>query len=507
MSDDLDKATLSAMSSFTRTNITSAEWHKANPKFAHYWLGFRSWGEFIIYHQCLWPKVSTEVLHSNKYISDFEQSVITKMFFRKGNEFASLGWMWGRTNIGRYVKKWGPLWGDAGSDLSILDINEEILRALTPDDFKNGCTDKVCGLVDGKDFKIEIIRTHSGLTRAIHSNKVNCSALRVLSYVLNNGLNIERSDAYLGRASETHIVQVLGSHIGTVPIRIADKNLYRKLISIHKKRATPITDSARNVGLMIARRTKKKGEIMDGDEDPKDEEENFQFCDKIDSWLQSRMDAIGSGNETMKKKAKIYDSKDHAVLEKKVLQSGPNESPEAKLVQLRRHQRLHDQSGNLRSCLLSEYLKITETLRNDMLHVLRGQPLKGLNGEKLSTAEKKKRLKELRLPTRLGKFPPGWAILADRGFANDATRYPNMNVQMTPSFLSGRNQFTLSELSSDMVKCKLRYKSETNFARVTDENLLTDVIPFSALPFVNDCISWGHAHANLCQPYKKRKYV
>jgi hypothetical protein len=168
--------------------------------------------------------------------------------------------MWGRSNIGSYVRKWGPLWGVAGSDLSILDINEEILIALTPEDFKNGCTDKVCGLVDGKDFKIETIRTHSGLTRAIHSNKVNCSALRVLSYVLNNGLNIERSDAYLGRASETHIVQVLGSHIGAVPIRKADKYAYRDMISVHKKKPIPITDSSKNVGLMIASKTKKGGD-------------------------------------------------------------------------------------------------------------------------------------------------------------------------------------------------------------------------------------------------------
>ena len=83
----------------------------------------------------------------------------------------------------------------------------------------------------------------------------------------------------------------------------------------------------------------------------------------------------------------------------------------------------------------------------------------------------------------------------------------NMNVQMTPSFLSGRDQFTYSELSADMVKCKLRYISETNFARVTDENLLTDVIPASVLPYIKDCISWGHASANLCKKYKDRDYV
>lgn len=118
MTDDLKDATVLAMRSFTRTNITSAEWHKANPKFAHYWLGFKSWGEFIIYHQCLWPTVSVEENKSNNFITDFEQSIITKMYFRKGNEFASLGWMWGRSNIGRYVKTWGPLWGDAGSDIN-----------------------------------------------------------------------------------------------------------------------------------------------------------------------------------------------------------------------------------------------------------------------------------------------------------------------------------------------------------------------------------------------------
>ena len=89
----------------------------------------------------------------------------------------SLGWIWGRQNIGRYIRKLAPLWGEAGSDLSILDIDETIRDALTPDDFRNGYTDKACGLVDGKDFKIETIRTHNGLTRAIHSNKVNCSAL------------------------------------------------------------------------------------------------------------------------------------------------------------------------------------------------------------------------------------------------------------------------------------------------------------------------------------------
>ena len=421
-----------------------------------------------------------------------------------------IGHIWGRTNIGRYVKQWAPLWGEAGADLSILDINEEILISLTPEDYINGCTDKVCGLVDGKDFKTETIRSHSGITRACHSNKVSCSALRVLSWILNNGLNVERSEPYLARASETHIVQVLGSHRSVVPIEKADKSLYNAMKIISHERVYSVRDTVKNVGKIVSGVTRLKGEAMNGDEDAQQpEDESEHFCDRVDSWFDSLFSAHESGNSREKKKAGIYTTKDHDELEQTVLKSGPNKCAESKLIQLGRLTRLHREyrNGNLESCLLSDYLVVSYKLRKDMVAVLRGRAVKGLDGVVLSGEPYDKRLKELRLPLRLGKFPKGWAILADRGFANDATRYPNMNVQMTPSFLSGREQFTFAELSADMVKCKLRYISETNFARVTDENLLTDVIPVRVLPFVKDCISWGHARANLCQKYKDRDYV
>ena len=140
----------------------------------------------------------------------------------------------------------------------------------------------------------------------------------------------------------------------------------------------------------------------------------------------------------------MYTTEEHDKLEQVVLQSGPNNSPEAKLLQLRRLNRLRKEymSDNLKSCLLSEYLDVTVVLRKGMIKVLRGRPLKDENGSILNATDFSRRVTELKLPLRLGKFPAGWAILADRGFANDATRYPNINVQMTPSFLSGRDQFT-----------------------------------------------------------------
>ena len=438
------------------------------------------------------------------------ESIITKIFFRKGLEFKLIGFIWGRTNIGRYVKSWAPLWGEAGADLSILDINEDILRALTPEDFINGCTDKVCGLVDGKDFKTETVRTHSGITRAGHSNKVNCSALRVLSWTINNGLNVERSEPYFGRALETHIVGVLGSYIGEVPIRKVDKEIYTNMKKFDHERDYSEKQSGREVGKMVAGVTQLKGDIMEGDEELLGEDDvGGHFYDRADGWFEGIFTAHDKDNLSARKKAKIYATVDHDILEKAVLRSGPNKSPESKLIQLRRLHRLHTEyrRNNLESCLLSEYLDVTVDLRKDMIKVLRGRPLQSSDGIVLSDIQYDCRLKELRLPLRLGKFPTGWSILADRGFANDAARYPNMNVQMTSSFLSGRDQFTYSELSADMVKCKLRYISETNFARVTDENLLTDVIPARVLPFVKVCISWGHASANLCKKYKDRDYV
>ena len=164
-----------------RSNIVCPIWHEQHSEFFPYWLGFKSYSEFTIYHKCLWPDVNTIVHIKDDFITEFERSIITKIFFRKELEFMMIGHIWGRTNIGQYVKTWAPLWGEAGADLSILDINEVIVISLTPEDYINGCTDKVCGLVDGKDFKTETIRSHSGITRACHSNKVSCSALRVLS--------------------------------------------------------------------------------------------------------------------------------------------------------------------------------------------------------------------------------------------------------------------------------------------------------------------------------------
>ena len=86
-----------------------------------------------------------------------------------------------------------------------------------------------------------------------------------------------------------------------------------------------------------------------------------------------------------------------------------------------------------------------------------------------------KKLVELWGP-RLKKCPIGWYMLSDRGFFDTARFYPNMNHQKTPKFLSGREQFTEEEVSSDRRIYKLRYIYEVAFSRVTKTQGLQDVI-------------------------------
>ena len=113
-----------------------------------------------------------------------------------------------------------------------------------------------------------------------------------------------------------------------------------------------------------------------------------------------------------------------------------------------------------------------------------------------------KRLVELWGP-RLKKCPRGWYMLSDRGFFDTARFYPNMNHQLTPKFLSGRDQFTTDEVSADRRICKLRYTCEVAFSRVTKTKGLKDVISNDYFPLLDAMNHWGHATVNLDAPLMK----
>ena len=113
---------------------------------------------------------------------------------------------------------------------------------------------------------------------------------------------------------------------------------------------------------------------------------------------------------------------------------GPTQSSTTKRDQLNIHESLHKAytEGELHKCQLSYYLNEMQPLRTQML--------KHLNGEAGAAVPPT-------VYTKLAKIPSGSTVLADRGFYFDAPSYPNVNAQVTPHFLTGRDQFESSEIS------------------------------------------------------------
>jgi hypothetical protein len=178
------------------------------------------------------------------------------------------------------------------------------------------------------------------------------------------------------------------------------------------------------------------------------------------------------------------------VYNNKFLQRGPDETTDTKIAQLELHERLHLKydSGDLPKCMLSHYLKSTVEWRRELKAMLKSGDAAYL---------------EKHWKKRMSKIPCGWTILADRGFAYDAAKYPNFNIHVTPSFVEGRDQFTRGELKRDITKCNLRWISETNFARVTDESSLEDVVSYEYFSIVQHVCDWAFGAANLCRPFYK----
>jgi len=110
--------------------------------------------------------------------------------------------------------------------------------------------------------------------------------------------------------------------------------------------------------------------------------------------------------------------------------------------------------------------------------------------------------------TRLANIPVGFIILADRGFAYDAFKYPNFNPHITPHFKNKRPQFPQEESEEDLTACKLRYGSETNFARVVRHSSLQDVVPFEYFSILQHIVDCAYGDANFCQPfYDPENYI
>lgn len=98
---------------------------------------------------------------------------------------------------------------------------------------------------------------------------------------------------------------------------------------------------------------------------------------------------------------------------------------------------------------------------------------------------------------RLEKAPPGTLVLADKGFATCHISYPFFNRQLTPTFLSKRDQFEDEDLLRDEPLKKRRWGSEANFRCIDEVDVLHNRVPRANFSHLHETLDWAHGRQNL----------
>ncbi len=160
----------------------------------------------------------------------------------------------------------------------------------------------------------------------------------------------------------------------------------------------------------------------------------------IDDALSS-FDIMADANAVFKEAKRKRSSKRPPILTPEILEeqnakaihNDPNVSGKRKLLHLERHQRLHllYESGKLRKCLLSCFLKVVEQDRLKLLSWM---------GSKLAVDIKKPTCGDLpTIPLRLAKIPQDYGLGGDKGFSGVEGYLPNLNEVVTPPQVANSN--------------------------------------------------------------------
>ena len=142
----------------SRFTITSRSWHKKNKYAATTLFGFTSWKETVMYLHALfglYPPMGSPSLGSS--VSAFEWCLLAKMRMNCAMLYRTLSFILRLKSpayVGKRIKLWVYEWGEAGEDISILDVTKEFLEKTCPQAFKDEGLEKVCAIPNGKDFKM-----------------------------------------------------------------------------------------------------------------------------------------------------------------------------------------------------------------------------------------------------------------------------------------------------------------------------------------------------------------
>jgi hypothetical protein len=196
-----------------RYNLTSKSFHAIHPDACRQLFGYESFQIMNTMLGCWFPKLEIEEVPKvgeDPSISEYEKCLITIMKFHRSLPSTILGMFWNRsdTRINEYIDQWAPNLGWAGQQVSLLDMDPDFFDYALPDVYKRK---KVSAhvQVDGKIIQTEEPRSSNIMKRMMYSNKTSSTGLLYLDWILPCGLSFFHTPLFLGRLSETSLVQLI----------------------------------------------------------------------------------------------------------------------------------------------------------------------------------------------------------------------------------------------------------------------------------------------------------
>ena len=517
-----------------------------------YVLGYESYKEAQLYADAYFPgKIDVnydQLKHvkkrSGKFIlpkiTEYKKCMIVCMFFYWLSCSKSIGLFTGRhrTCTGQILKNWDPKWANVGMDLAILDVTADYLEKEVPERNVQLGKSKLL-FVDGKDWLMETKGNDNTISKLTFSSKNEDDAFRALTISTASGLVCETSALFGGRAGERKIIEFLGS-LGpesadvaswediatrdpwkpeddvfwTALEDIVSAREYDNILSQIDEGAPFAAAGVLDDGVLItAQPTGLAREGITGDGASSDESDSEVATGGSARHMFSLDDAFSSfkdmsqSNQVDKqlkdsgssKRAPILTPEILGAQNSKAIRNDPNFSGKTKLRQLERHERLHRlyESGKLRKCLLSYFLKVVSKRRLQVLSWM---------GSELAADVEKPTLDQIpKIPLRLAKLPADYGFCGDKGFTGIEALLPNVNLVVTPPAVVNSKTHRLSAemIASEIPVTTVRAPCETVFARVQNENVLRERVKYRLIPYLPHGHILATGETNLNKPLRR----
>ena len=277
---------------------------------------------------------------------------MAKLRMRRGVSllFLSLIFCRNRTSIRIYVTYGAARWGEAGENLSILELTKEYLDHERPQIF----TDANHITVDA-DFMTADPKQNSAIKKGMWSDKVAHAGVRICTWSTPSGLTFEHTPAFMARATETAIVSLWGSFWVVVPLsKVPEvKPVLLKFIKTEKyEEKCPIINKVigenRNRGAAEEDMVDENKIYEDNNEAEFDNDEAGEA-----EWVLKKMPSIDlikrrtnfideTRNRILKSKSgRKYITDDITIVNIDLLKASPNESNSRELEQVIIHEAFH----------------------------------------------------------------------------------------------------------------------------------------------------------------------